>query len=287
MTEMYPNLPDPLRATSFREWLSAVYLHLKTIEPGMNQRKFAALCGYQSSGAIALINSGQRGVSEDAARRLARALGLDPSEREHLVLLVRFENTGEFEDKSRFLDRLAASRRYAAEWSGTIREHAFYSAWFIPVVRELVSTPDFREDASWIAARVLPPITVSEAEHALATLLECGYLVRDASGRLQPAQPLIATNSEAVSDALVFHQREMMTRAAEAIENQAPELRDMRVMTVAISRSQAEQIKARISEFHREIFAIVAKDEPIEGVYQLNTQWFSVAAPVAAAGATK
>jgi uncharacterized protein (TIGR02147 family) len=103
-----------------------------------------------------------------------------------------------------------------------------------------------------------------------------GYLKRNPNGRLVPTQKIISTPSEVRSDVLKRHQKKMMKLASDALDTQPPATRDMRVATVAISQNQASQIKSLLTQLQKDVLAIVEEDEPIEVVYQLNTQWFAL-----------
>ena len=70
-----------------------------------------------------------------------------------------------------------------------------------------------------------------------------------------------------------------MDLAKEALDTQPADQRDMRVITMGISRNQARQIKALLTDVQKQVLAIVSNDEPIEVVYQLNTQLFALTNP--------
>lgn len=266
------------------DWLSAEYAARVEADPSLTHRRFSALCGYRSSGAISLISSGRRRMSRRAADRVAGALGLDPPERDHLRRMVEFSHAESFDERARLVERMQAARRFAEQWRGTIDAYSFYREWTLPVVRELVSLPDFEEDPAWIVSRLHPRITVRQAAEALEELQRLGHLQRAADGRLHIATPIVATPSEVRSDALKNFQRKMMTLAGEALDTQGPDRRDMRVVTMAISEGQAARIKALLIQLHKEVLAAVEEDEPIETVVQLNTQLFALTDPPAAPG---
>jgi uncharacterized protein (TIGR02147 family) len=196
-----------------------------------------------------------------------------------LSLMVSFEQASDFKERSKLMHKMTASRRFAEVWRDTITSYEFYGEWYLPVLREMISLPDFKEDPRWIAARIHGKLPPKAAAEGLAQLVSMGYVERGEDGRLKQTRPIIATDSEVRSDLLKRHQRDMMALAAEALDTQPRAERDMRVMTVAISRNQAHKIKARLTLLQKELMEIVAEDEPIEQVYQLNTQWFALTNP--------
>ena len=260
-------------------WLRAEFEARKAETPSLTHRTFSAQCGYKSSGGVSLLMSGRRRMSRDAAARIGKALDLTLSEREHLRRMVEFSLADDFEERANILRSMTAAKRFAEDWKGTVEAFEFYRDWTAPVVRELVSLPDFKEDPEWIAARVHKKIRTREARSALARLLRTGYLERDKDGALRPSAPIIATKSELQSEPLKNFHREMMKLAGEALDTQGRDQRDMRVITMAISESQAARLKAMLTQFHKEVLEVVAEDEPIETVYQLNTQLFALTDP--------
>ena len=286
MSETSPQLPEIYTFIQVRDWLSGVFEALKASDPSMTHRSFSKVCGYKSSGGISLILSGKRRLTESGARRIARAVGLSAVEAQHLMLMVAFEQAEDFEERSKLLGRMRAAQRFSEVWADTLRSYAFYGEWYLPVLREMVSLPDFVEDPKWISGRISARLSPKAATEGIARLVELGFLTRDESGRLKPVHQIIATPSEVRSDVLKRHQRDMMGLAGEALDTQPRQERDMRVMTVAISRGQAERIKARLTQLHKELLEIVSQDEPIEQVYQLNTQWFALTNPPSDEGGT-
>ncbi len=270
------SLPDIFAHISYAAWLAQVFAALHAQDETFTHRSFSQMCGYRSSGAMSLVMSERRRLSEEGAQRVAKALGLQPAERDHLLAMVGLERASDFKSRAALLAKMRQARRFAEEWAGTLSAYDFYSQWYLPIVRELVSLPDFEEDPAWIKRRVHGQISLSQAREAIDELLRCGHLTRDEEGALRPTRPVVATHSELHSDALKQHQREMMRLASEALDTQEREVRDMRVMTCAISRAQAEKIKVRLTGLQKELLEIIAEDEPIEGVYQLNVQWFAL-----------
>jgi uncharacterized protein (TIGR02147 family) len=270
---------DIFRFLDYASWLRAEYEAWKEADPSFSHRSFSRACGYRSSGALALVMSGRRNLSRQGAARVANALGLDAGERAHLMRMLDFEQADDFAARAAVMERMKSARRFSEHWQDTIDAYAFYEDWRAPLVRELLSLDDWREDPEWMASRIHARVTPAQCAKALALLIEQGHVERDGEGRLRPTHRIVATQTEARSDALKAFQKHMMALAADALDTQEPDRRDMRVVTMAISQAQAARIKALLVQTHKEVLAIVAEDEPIEAVYQLNTQLFALTDP--------
>ncbi len=272
-------LPDIFRYKSYAKWLGDAFDAVQAQDAGMTHRKFSELCGYKSSGAISLIATGKRRLSVEGCRRIAAALRLNAGQSQHLEYMVHYEQAEDFESRASWLRRMRAAKRFAEVWEDTLKAYDVYAHWYLPVLLEVVSLPDFQEDPAWVVARVHQRITPQQVRDGIEQLERLGFLERGEDGRLSRLDMIISTPAEVSSDVLKQHQREMMKLAADALDSQVRERRDMRVMTVAISHAQAARIKGRLTQFQKELAEIVAEDEPIEGVYQLNTQWFELTDP--------
>ena len=271
---------DIFRFVDYPSWLRAEYEGRKTAKAGFTHRAFSAICGYKSSGALALIMSGRRNLSRTAAQRVAEAFSLNAGERAHLMRMLDLEGAEDFAARAAVLDRMRASKQFVEHYRGTIDAYAYYVDPWAPVVMELVALDDFVEDPAWIAERLHAGVDAATVADALRRLEETGQLRRDESGQLMHGQRVVATAEEVPaevrSEALKRFQRQMMALAGDALDSQERERRDMRVTTMAISRDQAARLKAVMTQLHREVLAIVSEDEPIEVVYQLNTQLFAL-----------
>ncbi|MFT4705342.1 MAG: hypothetical protein ACI81R_003050 [Bradymonadia bacterium] len=270
---------DIYRYLDYPSWLRDEYDARRTEEPGFTHRSFSQLCGYRSSGALALIMSGRRNLSRSAAQRVSDLFELEDGERAHLFRMLDYEQAADFAARAAVVTRMRASKRFAEHWRGTIDAYEFYGDPWVPVVREFVSLDTFTEDPQALAALAYADVTPEQCAIALEKLESIGQLERDADGRLRHTQRVVATPAEVRSDALKTFQRMMMRLAADALDEQAPEQRDMRVTTMAISHDQSRRIKALVTQMHKEVLDIVSEDEPIEVLYQLNTQLFALTRP--------
>lgn len=273
MSQLHSNI---FAFVDYPRWLRAEYEARRAADAAFSHRRFSELCGYRSSGALSLLMSGQRSLSREALDRIATVLRMTAAERAHFGRMLDYEQADDFRARAAVLDRMRAAQRFAKEWDGKLDAVEFYRSWYVPVIRELVALQDFREDPEWMARRLAHTVRPADCAAAVERLLEIGMLRRDESGALRQADAILATPEEVRSEALAEFQRQMMWLAGEALDTQPSDERDMRVTTMAISRGQAAEIKAVLTQLHREVLAIVARDEPIEEAYQLNTQFFAL-----------
>jgi uncharacterized protein (TIGR02147 family) len=259
----------------YRAYLRAYYEAAKRVQRSFSFRSFSKLAGLRSPNFLKLVMEGERNLGTDSVPRFCTALGLEGDEAEFFVDLVAFNQAASLADKNRAFERISASRRFRAARRIDGDLFAYLSHWYNPAIRELAGRADFSEDPRWIASKIRPRISPTEAAESMKLLLSLGLLVRDReSGRVLRGEPTLTTEHEVRSlGAAAFH-RQMIERAAESMETVASELRDLAALTVCISPSTVAEVKQRIHQFREALTELCDSDPAGEVVYQLNVQWF-------------
>jgi uncharacterized protein (TIGR02147 family) len=263
--------------TDFRKYLADHYAAEKIRRPSFSYRTFARRAGFSSPNFLKLVIDGQRNVGKGSVPAFTKALGLDGDEATFFADLVAFGQGRTIEEKNRHFERIAASRRFRAARRIDGPFFDYLSHWWMPAIRELAGRADFRDDPTWIAGELRPRIKPAEAKRALATLETLGLLVRDARGRLARGEPTLTTGHEVRSVAVVNFHRQMLERAAAAIEEQPSTRREFAAVTVCIRAETVSDLKVRVQRFCEEILERSDRDSEPELVYQMNVQLFALA----------
>jgi uncharacterized protein (TIGR02147 family) len=208
------------------------------------------------------------------AERFAEACGLDEDARRYFVQLVLFNQAESSAEKSQHYAKLSGFQRYRQAHKLDIAHAAYYGAWYMPAIRELVAVADFRQDPAWIADQMIPPITPAQAARALDTLVELGLLVRNEEGHLVQADALLSTGPETRGLHIANYHRAMTERAMESIDLVAPQDRDISSLTLSLSRGGLQAFKQRIQRIRRELLELSALEKDPEQVIQINFQLF-------------
>lgn len=277
MTEAPGRRASVFEYTDYRKYLADFYVAEKARRPSFSYRSFARRAGFSSPNFLKLVIDGRRNLGTQSVPAFAKALGLAPEESAFFSDLVEFAQAKTVEDKNRCFERIAASRRFrsARRIDGALFE--YLSSWWMPAIREMAGRSDFTDDAAWIASELRPRIRPAEAKRALRTLETLGLLVRDPSGRLVRGEPTITTGHEVHSVAVVNYHRQMLERAAEAIETQPASRREFAAVTVCIRSETVADLKARVQRFCEEVLERCDRDQEPDMVYQVNVQLFALA----------
>lgn len=265
--------PDIFDYLDYRAFLRDYYDAGKANSSSFSYRYFARKAGLASPSFLRHVIRGERNLG-DTVDQFARAIGFDAEEAEFFGHLVAFNQAEGASEKTAAFERVAASRRFRHARRIDQGMFAYLSHWYYPAIREMVARPDFREDPAWIARQVLPEIEASQAEEALAVLIDLGLLTRDDAGELVRGEPSLTTEHEVRSLAIANYHRQMLERAGASIEQVPSASRDLAAMTVCISEDTIAELKRRVHDFRELLFELCERDEQPEVVFQINTQLF-------------
>lgn len=266
---------DVFRYRDYRSFLRDYYAWMKANDYGFSYRVFSRRAGISSPNYLKLVMDDQRNLSAEMAVKFAEVCGLDGSSADYFCELVAFNQAKTTSEKTRCYRNLARYRRYRKVYKLDRAQDAYYSQWYIPAIRELVTRGDFDEDPKWIARQLLPSITAKEAQKALSVLEELGMLVRDEDGRLVQAEALVATDDhEPLGIHVANYHVAMMERAAAAIDVVPREEREIASLTLCISEARLGELKDQLQRLRAELLQLYQPDEEAERVVQLNLQMF-------------
>jgi uncharacterized protein (TIGR02147 family) len=267
-------MPNLFAYTNYRTFLKDVYEEKKAANPQFSYRLFARLAGFSSPNYLKLIILAQRNLSPEGIAKVAKAVKLKVREAQFFDALVHFNQSNDREEKTEYYEKLLHFKAFKDIKAIESCSYEYLSKWYHAVIRELVLLESFREDPAWIGRKLRGLATEAEIRDSIRLLLALGFFIRDKSRRLRQADRNLATDTE-VADLSVsnFHDN-MISLAADAIDNTQPEGRDISSVTVAIDRDTFEEAKRRVQDFRRELNVLLSRCQKPDAVYQINFQIF-------------
>jgi uncharacterized protein (TIGR02147 family) len=151
---------------------------------------------------------------------------------------------------------------------------AYYTKWYYIAIRELMTTPYFREDAEWIASRLNPSVSADEVRVALNHLESLGMVKRSTDGKLKVEQNWVSTGDEVKSVLVREFHKNMIEQGKGSMENVVSQLRDISALTFGVSQDNVIKLKELLSLFRKELLAISEQNLDPNLIYQLNLQLF-------------
>jgi uncharacterized protein (TIGR02147 family) len=263
------------RYTDYRAYLTACFGERKKSDPKFSHRYLSRRLGLAAPNFIMLVMQGKRSISRSLAFRISREFRHTAREAEYFENMVGFAQAKAVDEKDRSFTRMAALRKTTNVEKIDEDQYKYYSNWYNLVVRELVTSPEFKGDYNWLARNVRPAITPSQAKRSIELLLKLGLIKKKNNGFVH-SSAMISTGPEVTSLAVANFHKNMAEKAAEAVNAVRKEDRDMTACTVSISRKGFDGIKEAVAECRKKVLSIAEADEPVDRVYQVNFQVFPV-----------
>jgi transcriptional regulator with XRE-family HTH domain len=239
---------DPLQ-DEFRFWLQSEFSRRCRVNERYSLRAFAAHLDLHSS-TLSQILSGKRRVSRKLVSKVYEQIGRPGP-----------------------LQNSLPQREAAAFVQMQTDAFALISDWYHYAILDLVLLKGFQNSPLWIAKK----LSISQAAAGLAVgrLLRMG-LLKEKNGKLTKSQPFYTNYEEGVSSqAHKEYQRQIITKALQAIDFCSPEKKDITGMTIAADSSKLNEAKIMIKKFRRELCEFLEVGRA-DSVYHLALQLYPV-----------
>ena len=259
--------------TAYRRYIADYYADRK-VKSAFTWQEFAKLAGFTSPVYLKYVSEGRFNLSDEAAGRVAQAMGLVDFEQEYFREMVKFDHAKkDAEKKAAFGRMLAIADAHKAK---VLEGDAFrfFSDWKNPVIRELApAMPGAKPLALAHACR--PKVSAAEVSEVLNFLVKADLLQKDETGNYKQTQKSVTTGPMGVTPVAVrgLH-RQMGEIALEAIEGVPQDERNFSGLTLGVTRGAYDKIVNEIAEFRKRIVAIATQEDETDEVYRMNIQFF-------------
>lgn len=261
--------------TSYRSFLKDFYEEKKSGE-GYTYRDFSKIAGMNSSSWLLHLIKGTKNLSNESTVKVSKALSLSGSEAEYFELLVHFTQAKNNDTKDYFYRKMLTCKKSLNMALISKEQYDYYTKWYHPVVRSLVSKVKFGDDYGLLAAWLEPRITAAEAKASVALLAKLELIKKDEKGNWIQAEPILSTGDEVMSLNIANYHKQVLQLAENVFDRSKREERDISALTLGISGEAFSRIKGRLQSFRKEIMEIAKESENPDRVFQLNLQFFPV-----------
>ena len=129
---------DIFNYTDYRAFLADFYKEAKKTK-SISLRAFSKKAGFTSPNYLKMVMDGDRNLTEESITRFVSALELNKQEEEFFRNLVLFNQAKSHAKKNLYYQNLLRCRKFSQFKPIEKDQYVFYSAWYHPVVRELVT----------------------------------------------------------------------------------------------------------------------------------------------------
>jgi uncharacterized protein (TIGR02147 family) len=264
-------MPSVFAYSDYRAFVQDAFAEKKA-SGRFSWREFAKRAGYASPVFLKLVADKKSTLSPEGIERVGLALGLTNKEQDFFRLLVFFTHETSNAKKQKIFNEM---RRIAALCKSHIIEanlYDYYKEWYHSVIRELATSVSSETEISKL---LCPKIPLAQVKASIALLLKLGLLEKNSNGKYSQTSKHLTTGENINSMAIRKHHENMATLAVAALENIPKAERDISGLTMGLSKTAFEAVKAEIADFRRRVKEIAEQGEnEEESVYRINLQLF-------------
>jgi uncharacterized protein (TIGR02147 family) len=273
---MHSNSLSVFDYIDYRLYLGAYYQLHKEKERSFSHRLMARRLGFTSPNFLKLVMDGKRNISKESLGKITRGLNLNKQETEYFSYLVFFAQAKSAIDKNYYFGLIAAMRSRKNIASLAPDQFEYFSDWYHPAVRELVSGMAGPLDFEALSSKLDGKVTAAKIRKSVELLIRLGLITLDGDSAYRASSPLLNTKNELNSFSIRHYHAEVLDIARQSLENVEPKGREFSHLTVKISPDGFAKIKQRIQDFREEILQMVAGDKQTNEVCHVNFQFYPV-----------
>ncbi len=268
-------IPSVYLYLDYRQYFGDIFKEKKNLIRSFSYRNFARMAGSSSPNLFQLITARKLNISGSQITALAKSLNLDINEEKYFETIVAFDHAKNHLEKDKYFQRILLTREYIGVKTIDTKQYDYLSHWFNPVVRELVTSDDYPDDPAWIIERIVPKISLSKVKKSIKLLHSLELIIRDEDKKKWIYKDrTISTPSEVMSMAVVKYHQDIIILGKEAVERFKPDERDIRSITMGISKDGAKELKQRMESFWKEMLGFADTQKRVDQVVQVNMQLF-------------
>jgi uncharacterized protein (TIGR02147 family) len=257
---MTPQTVDIFSYFDYHSYLADYYALHKSRDKSFSHRRFLMRAGIPGSVYLKRLILRQRKLSRKYIENFIVALGLSMREARYFRLLVRYGNEVLLKTREALLKEMISLRSQNDDFVIQDKQLRYFSKWYYPVVRELITIVDFKENYAELARHVIPRISARQARSAVGYLLKCGFVTKDRTGRYSLKDQFITTGPEVRSTIMTEFHRQNLKWCADSLSTVALKDRDVSSLTMTVSRATYDTMKQEIIAFRRRMLDLARND---------------------------
>lgn len=269
--------PDIFKYISYRNYLSDFYKYKKSENSNFSYKVLANMAGFSAASQFLLVMQGKRNVTPKTMPNFSKVLKLNVREHKYFETLVQFEQAENANTKKYFYEKLIPI--YKKEHRHLMaNQYKYLSNWYGPVIYEMITLKNFKEDPKWIAKKLKNQITPFQAKKMLGLLFELKLVKRDEKGQIRVVESTIVTPDEVYDvAALDFHKQVIGLAQRSLNEGKEDVQKELIAMTTKLSKNKFKKLQEILKDCRNRVMQeLENEDEEAQDVYQLNLHLFSL-----------
>lgn len=263
--------PKLYNFNNYRKYLKTWYDYQKKTSRSFSYRAFSKKAGFSSPNFLKMIIDGQRNLSKSSIQKFCIGLDLNKSESDYFKNLVLLNQAKDHEEKVKFENQLMHSKNIGVIKPLKKDLFDYYNEWFHPVIKELITSPEYKGTPEWLVKKMNPKITVFQARKSIELLERLGFIKKEGKKWIQ-ANPVVTTGAEISSSTIINYHQNMLKLAYGLLPNVSAEKRDISSLTIGLSKNHLPVLKKMVQNFRKDIIKTFGSVNTPEEVVFLNLQ---------------
>ncbi len=258
----------------YRQYLKDYYVEKKRLSR-LSYREFAKMAGFSSPVFIKLVIDGKSNLGKSSVAKLAKAMQLKKEEKRFFKTMVLYNQAESVEQKIFYLERLKTPHSPVQPRHLSDEQFEYLSKWYHSVVRELINAIKFKGDCNELAELLSPPVRVADVKRSVQLLERLGLVESDGDGEYKATSQFLSTAGSSVNALAVRNvQRAMALLAGDAIDTEAPEVRDISGITMSMSSHGFARARDELARCRQRLLEISSQDKASNRIYRVNLHLF-------------
>lgn len=221
-----------------------------------------------------LVIDGKRNLTNESNNKISKGFQLKKKEHDFFEKLVFMNQASSHEIRNFYYKQMLSVKEYTKANLIAKASYEYYSKWYYPAIREIVTFGNQKYTAATIATLLKPEITEKQAQDALNHLIELGMIKKDENGFWAQCEQHISTGPEVRSFIVAQYHREMLELAIDSIERFSSEEKDITSLTFSMDSQKLQELKQLLAGHRNQVRSKFVDDGPADQVFQLNIQLY-------------
>jgi len=259
----------------YPSYLREYYEYRKVRDPWFSYQYMADKLSLSNKSQIARIFDGKRkSLKPDLIEGFNKLLKHDDNEAEYFSHLVHLFQAPSAEEKNRILTQMTRSLRQQQTRELERREYQYLKEWYYPVVREVMTMPEFRGNAKKIAQMMFKAIPEEQIEDSISLLEDLGLVEKDGDHWILKDLSL-SLRQDKRRLAVRHYQNQIMSMLPESLRRDGSYPNRTITVTFGINSERMKEVVDTINDFYKRFLGMLAEmDADKDQVYQFNLQLY-------------
>jgi uncharacterized protein (TIGR02147 family) len=262
--------------TDYRKFLEDYYTEQKANRRRFSYQKFADKAGFNTKTFLFKVIHGEKALSKRSIPHVAKAMRLKKRETAYFDALVNFNDAKNSLVREHCFNRMRAYMRRGP--AKVLRESRFsyFSKWWHPVIRELVTRRNFKNDFKALAKATLPVLRPKQAKDSVKLLLSLGLIKKGKGGRYRKSEGVVATGDPVQFFAGEKRNKDALALSSEALDRVPQKARAISGTVMFISKRSVDAVKKEILDFRKRLLSLAARDRAPDRAYLGQVSFFPI-----------